>query len=167
MHDREQILSTCVISNTKTNHLLKIVEIMPLVVTLIMLCCCWSCWSWCSWWWSHLHYLEAAWLIACAGRERSRNYSEVCSIVQCSPGPENWRGEVEPLWRCFHILCVNLCVRVIYIWLPKNCLAYSCVTRAPILYFIRSWVALSFKVVSQWVSKASVTPVQISTLFNI
>ena len=26
---------------------------------------------------------------------------------------------------------------------------YHCVTRAPLLYFIRSWVALSFKVVSQ------------------
>ena len=47
----------------------------------------------------------------------------------------------------------------------------NCVTRAPLLYFIRSWVALSFKVVSQWVSEsvseASVTPVQISTLCNI
>ena len=31
---------------------------------------------------------------------------------------------------------------------PKNC-----VTRAPLLYFIRSWVALSFKVVSQSVSE--------------
>ena len=119
MHDREQILSTCVISNTKTNHLLKIAEIMLLVVTLIMLCCCWSCWSWCSWWWSHLHYLEAAWLIACAGRERSRNYSEVCSIVQCSPGPENWRGEVDFLWRCFYIFCVNLCVCVVYLTAKK------------------------------------------------
>ena len=28
---------------------------------------------------------------------------------------------------------------------------WSCVTRAPLLYFIRSWVALSFKVVSEWV----------------
>ena len=46
----------------------------------------------------------------------------------------------------------------------------NCVTRAPFLYFIRSWVALSFKVcqwVSEWVSKAPLTPVQISTLFNI
>ena len=42
-----------------------------------------------------------------------------------------------------------------------------CVTRAPHLYFIRSWVALSFKVVSEWVSEASVTPVQISTFCNI
>ena len=41
-----------------------------------------------------------------------------------------------------------------------------CVTRAPLLYFIRSWVALSFKV-SESVSEASVTPVQISTLCNI
>ena len=39
----------------------------------------------------------------------------------------------------------------------------NCVTRAPLLYFIRSWVALSFKVVCQ----ASVTPVQISTFCNI
>ena len=29
----------------------------------------------------------------------------------------------------------------------------NCVTRAPLLYFIRSWVALSFKVVSEWVSQ--------------
>ena len=42
-----------------------------------------------------------------------------------------------------------------------------CVTWAPLLYFIRSWVALSFKVVSLSVSQASVTPVQISTLCNI
>lgn len=45
-----------------------------------------------------------------------------------------------------------------------------CVTRAPLLYFIRSWVALSFKVVSQCsesVRQASVTPVQISTFCNI
>ena len=42
-----------------------------------------------------------------------------------------------------------------------------CVTRAPLLYFIRSWVALSFKVVSEWVRQASVTPVQISTFCNI
>ena len=42
-----------------------------------------------------------------------------------------------------------------------------CATRAPLLYFITSWVALSFKVVSQWVRRASVTPVQISTFCNI
>ena len=33
-----------------------------------------------------------------------------------------------------------------------NLSAY-CVTRAPLLYFIRSWVALSFKVVSESVSQ--------------
>ena len=44
---------------------------------------------------------------------------------------------------------------------------WSCVTRAPLLYFIRNWVALSFKVVSESVREASVTPVQISTLCNI
>ena len=42
---------------------------------------------------------------------------------------------------------------------------YHCVTRAPLLYFIRSWVALSFNCES--VSQASVTPVQISTFCNI
>ena len=31
-----------------------------------------------------------------------------------------------------------------------------CVTRALLLYFIRSWVALSFKVVSQWVSQSGI-----------
>ena len=51
--------------------------------------------------------------------------------------------------------------------LHPHCRYHNCVTRAPLLYFIRSWAALSFKVVSQWVSQASVTPVQISTLFNI
>ena len=35
-----------------------------------------------------------------------------------------------------------ICFEVIVIW-------YHCVKRAPLLYFIRSWVALSFKVVSQ------------------
>ena len=32
----------------------------------------------------------------------------------------------------------------------SNHFFFYCVTRAPLLYFIRSWVALSFKVVSQW-----------------
>ena len=35
-------------------------------------------------------------------------------------------------------------------------LPWYCVTRAPILYFIRSWVAQSFKVVSQWVSQSGI-----------
>ena len=34
-------------------------------------------------------------------------------------------------------------------WWMSPCFNY-CVTRAPLLYFIRSWVALSFKVVCQW-----------------
>ena len=42
----------------------------------------------------------------------------------------------------------------------------NCVTRAPLLYFIRSRGALSFKVCES-VRKAYVTPVQISTLCNI
>ena len=41
-----------------------------------------------------------------------------------------------------------------------------CVTRAPLLYFIRRWVA-KFLQSSEWVSQASLTPVQISTLCNI
>ena len=44
-------------------------------------------------------------------------------------------------------------------------LFFNCVTRAPLLYFIRSWVALSFKV-CQSVSE-SVTPDQLYTLCNI
>ena len=35
---------------------------------------------------------------------------------------------------------------------PRYILVSNCVMRAPLLYFIRSWLALSFKVVSQWVS---------------
>ena len=57
-------------------------------------------------------------------------------------------------------------------WSP--CLGYwtsvrYCVTRAPLLYFVRSWVALSSlcEWVSQSVCQASVTPVQISTFCNI
>ena len=42
----------------------------------------------------------------------------------------------------------------------------NCVTRAPVVNFIRSWVALSFKVCES-VSQACVTPFQISTLCNI
>ena len=49
----------------------------------------------------------------------------------------------------------------------SSCSPENCVTRAPLLYFIRSWVALSFKVVSESVSQASVTPFQISTFCNI
>ena len=45
------------------------------------------------------------------------------------------------------------------------CCFMNCVTRAPLLYFVRSWVALSL--VCEWVSQASVTPVQISTFCNI
>ena len=37
-----------------------------------------------------------------------------------------------------------------------NFLSYHCVTRAPLLYFIRSWVALSFKVVCQSVSLSGI-----------
>ena len=40
-----------------------------------------------------------------------------------------------------------------------------CVTRAPLLYFIRSWGALSF--LCESVSQACVTPFQISTFCNI
>ena len=75
-------------------------------------------------------------------------------------------------------LCPALCVcsyqknqkdgrLVVGFWVLNGVHDGSCVTRAPVLYFIRTWVALSFKVVSQWVSTRSVTPVRISTLFNI
>ena len=36
----------------------------------------------------------------------------------------------------------------------RSCFFLNCVTRAPVLNFIRSWVALSFKVVSQSVSQS-------------
>ena len=45
------------------------------------------------------------------------------------------------------------------LWDPPPLLlgyALNCVKRAPLLYFIRSWVALSFKVVSQWVSQSGI-----------
>ena len=51
--------------------------------------------------------------------------------------------------------------RVFYFVLLFVCMSDLCVSRAPLLYFIRSWVALSFKVcqwVSESVSKAFVTP---------
>ena len=48
-------------------------------------------------------------------------------------------------------------------WYPTASPANDCVTRSPLLYFIRSWVALSFKVCES-VSQASVTPDQMSTL---
>ena len=44
--------------------------------------------------------------------------------------------------------------------LMQNKTILDCVTRAPLLYFVRSWVCLS-------VSQACVTPFQISTLCNI
>ena len=54
--------------------------------------------------------------------------------------------------------------RVFYFVLLFVCTSDLCVSRALLLYFIRSWVALS---VSESVSQASVTPDQISTLCNI
>ena len=57
-------------------------------------------------------------------------------------------------------------LRIIEFLLNHLSPCFHCVTRAPLLYFIRSWVALSFKA-CQWVSKGSVTPIQTSTLFNI
>ena len=74
-----------------------------------------------------------------------------------------------PLRLCWHHLKAMLCGREVVLTSPVwrisifVCLFY-CVTRAPLLYFIRSWVALSFKVCQQvW---ASVTPVQISDAQN-
>ena len=72
------------------------------------------------------------------------------------------------LW-LWHHLKAMLCGREVVLTSPVwrisifVCLFY-CVTRAPLLYFIRSWVALSFKVCQRvW---ASVTPVQISDAQN-
>ena len=55
---------------------------------------------------------------------------------------------------------------VTFVLLLAN-LYFHCVTRAPLLYFIWSWVALSFKVASEWVRQASVTPVQIYKGTNV
>ena len=72
----------------------------------------------------------------------------------------------------YQLLCISLCIRPlafhsVFVFVSALVHFYLyCVTRAPLLYFVSSWVALSFKV-CQSVRKASVTPVQISTLCNI
>ena len=48
----------------------------------------------------------------------------------------------------------------------RKWLLWNCVTRAPLLHFISSWVALSFKV-SESVCKEYLTPVQIPTSCNV
>ena len=70
--------------------------------------------------------------------------------------------------KCWSLMCSKTCI--IHAREPLlNCDFSFCVTRASLLYFIRSWVALSFlcESVSQSVCQASVTPVQISTFCNI
>ena len=41
------------------------------------------------------------------------------------------------------------------VWVKHHGFQWNCVTRAPLLYFIRSWVALSFKV-CEWVSQLGI-----------
>ena len=88
-----------------------------------------------------------------------------------------WRGWLTlMIYPAFVFLCIFVgtketsCIHplqiytYIYIYIWKGCFKQkNYVTRAPLLYFIRSWVALSFKVVSE----ACVTPFQISTSCNI
>ena len=50
----------------------------------------------------------------------------------------------------------EMCMHVDHMAVPHNNFYTNCVTRAPLLYFIRSWVALSFKVVSEWVSQSGI-----------
>ena len=59
----------------------------------------------------------------------------------------------------------NTCLYTFYLKQWNNGNKTNCVTRAPLLYFVRSWVALSL--LCESVSQASVTPVQISTFCNI
>ena len=58
------------------------------------------------------------------------------------------------------------CIVCIVIFIKIMIMIIYCVTRASLLYFVRSWLALSFKV-CQWVCQACVTPFHISTLCNI
>ena len=78
-----------------------------------------------------------------------------------------WYGGLEynicALWWCQMNPSGYKPVRCEYCWILNT---LYCVKRAPLLYFIRTWVALSFKVCPS-VRKACVTPVQISTLCNI
>ena len=76
---------------------------------------------------------------------------------------------------CFHTIYYNIWTKshskyvnyTVGVKRMPTCLELHYVTRAPLLYFIRSWVALSFKVVSLSVCQASVTPVRTSTFCNI
>ena len=77
---------------------------------------------------------------------------------------KKWKSHPKSMWmKCIWTIIHHR----MHAW-HKNCRVqhYFCVTRAPLLYFVRSWVTLSFKVCHS-VRKALVTPVQISTLCNI
>ena len=62
------------------------------------------------------------------------------------------RSDKQPFMSCGILSHRPMMIRRGFLWWYYkgflNCLCF-CVTRAPLLYFIRSWVALSFKVVSQ------------------
>ena len=80
--------------------------------------------------------------------------------------PFNWGDDIPDKVSFFFFLCVTGAPLLFLRILSSTfflCLSVSewgigvtqtnCVTRAPLLYFIRSWVALSFKV-CEWVSQA-------------
>ena len=62
------------------------------------------------------------------------------------------------------VVSPTVCYKSVRAWLIRTSVPHNCVTRAPLLYFIRTWVALSF--ICESVCQASETPVQISTLCN-
>ena len=83
------------------------------------------------------------------------NFSETFSNVGCgftkSLNSKYFLGKFD-IWLFFrsdHSLPMSVTHWLSTFWNWNNC-----VTRAPLLYFIRSWVALSFKVVSQSVMHA-------------
>ena len=83
----------------------------------------------------------------------------VGAIFHCSSTAANQNlghslHQTDPNFAC--LLVPRLSCLLVCSMTPSNPISFwkydYCVTRAPLLYFIRSWVALSFKVVSQSVS---------------
>ena len=127
-----------------------------------------SCWGWpgCSLW-DHLLAQRQPLSIGTTQHREGRRNQGLVSFFSLGKSPKSFF-----LFIIFKIINSTSTIIAIIIIEPawsafSLSLIMNCVTRAPLLYFIRSWVALSFKAVSGWVGQGSVTPVQISILFNI
>ena len=97
-----------------------------------------------EWWYCWNNDLRDAFFTDSRGDERFHMPIGLVKLVHFT------QTEPEQFYQpdCARGQCKNQCLWVQLTLLIVHLYLY-CVTRAPLLYFIRSWVALSFKVVSQ------------------